>query len=59
MGIGRVATERVLAHQAWADMDVHMGTGFEQRQRRAVGVGQVENDDAVPLQLALAHDHVQ
>ncbi|WP_460116898.1 hypothetical protein [Pseudomonas sp. H2_A12] len=36
-----------------------MRTGIEQRQRRAVTTGQVQDDNAVPLQLALAHDYVQ
>jgi hypothetical protein len=58
-GIGRVAAQRILAHQARGDMDVHMRARLEGRQRRAIGQAQVEHDHVGPLDFALAHDYVQ
>lgn len=57
--IGGVAAQRVLAHQARFYVNVDMCTGFEQRQRCTVTTGQIQDDNAVPLQLALVHDYIQ
>ncbi|MNG15345.1 hypothetical protein D3C84_991670 [compost metagenome] len=40
-------------------MDVDMRTGRKGWQQRAIGAGQVKDDHAVPLQLALVHHYIQ
>jgi hypothetical protein len=40
-------------------VDIDVRAGIKHWQGRAVATGQVQDDDAVPLQFALAHDYVQ
>ncbi len=56
MGIGWIATERILPDQPRRDLDVDMGAGLKRRQPAVVRIDQIENDDAQRLLLP-TRDH--